>query len=502
MRLLIERRLLAIEIKTKVDFDIINKSYDVIKLIGRGNNGEVYLIRHRMINEERVLKVIYKTEDYIESFYNELEALSRFEHESIPIIFDALKYEEYYFIIEEYIKGETLKEYIDSIKAKDLSKKKHEFIRIVISICEVILFIHSNKESEYLYLDIQPNNIIIKDQKPYLIDFGCSGRLENISKRDKSYGTIGFAAPEQYSGFELKKETDIYGIGALLYYMFTKRVYTRDIYSKEAIELLDLDIRTIIRKCLNDDYKERYSSANVLLRQLENIIYQKTKDVKSSLDINLFSLKPRSGVTNFAIAMGAFLKKQSYKAAYWDMQDKKVVESIKDFYNLEYNKGVINNWFCYMIPYYDDIVILEDEYDILLKDYGDYRKVLDENIVVDKEGINIFILGSKEWEIEDSLSFVEELKVQNDRRKNIYILFNMADNKLYQRISANITFRTFNIPYIDYRDLKKNEEFLKDITGIILQQEKANLRKNIIKKAFASRRNHLFLIIKKLFIST
>lgn len=443
-----------------------------------------------MINEERVLKVIYKTEDYIESFYNELEALSRFEHESIPIIYDALKYEEYYFIIEEYIKGDTLKEYIDSIKLKDLHNKKHEFIRIAISVCEVILFMHSNKESEYLYLDIQPNNIIIKDQKPYLIDFGCSGRLDNVSKRDKSYGTIGFAAPEQYSGFELKKETDIYAIGALLYYMFTKRIYNKDKDSKETVELLDLDIRTIIKKCLNDDYKERYSSANVLLKQLENILFQKTKEIKSSLNINLFSLKPKSGVTNFAIAMGTFLKRQSYKAAYWDMQDKKVVESIKNFYNLEYSKGIINNWLCCMIPYYDDVIILEDEYDILLKDYGDYRNVLSKNIVTNKEDINIFILGSKEWEVEESLSFIEELKTQNESRENIFILFNMADKKLYQRISANIAFITFNIPYLDYKDLKKNNEFLEDITSIILQQEKVSLRKNIIKKAFASRRKN------------
>ncbi len=443
-----------------------------------------------MINEERVLKVIYKTEDYIESFYNELEALSRFEHESIPIIYDALKYEEYYFIIEEYIKGDTLKEYIDSIKLKDLHNKKHEFIRIAISVCEVILFMHTNKESEYLYLDIQPNNIIIKDQKPYLIDFGCSGRLDNVSKRDKSYGTIGFAAPEQYSGFELKKETDIYAIGALLYYMFTKRIYNKDKDSKETVELLDLDIRTIIKKCLNDDYKERYSSANVLLKQLENILFQKTKEIKSSLNINLFSLKPKSGVTNFAIAMGTYLKRQSYKAAYWDMQDKKVVESIKNFYNLEYSKGIINNWLCCMIPYYDDVIILEDEYDILLKDYGDYRNVLSKNIVTNKEDINIFILGSKEWEVEESLSFIEELKTQNESRENIFILFNMADKKLYQRISANIAFITFNIPYLDYKDLKKNNEFLEDITSIILQQEKVSLRKNIIKKAFASRRKN------------
>ena len=116
-----------------------------------------------------------------ESFKNEVTSLRNLKHPNIPIIYDIEEDEDYYYIIEEFIEGESLRAY----------RLNHGFITeskvldFTIQLCDVIDTLHSSKES-ILYLDLKPNNIIICKDVLKLIDFGAAILEKEVDLRCRS----------------------------------------------------------------------------------------------------------------------------------------------------------------------------------------------------------------------------------------------------------------------------------------------------------------------------
>lgn len=92
-------------------FEAFSKKYRVIKKLGSGLNGQVYLVEHRNLKVLRALKVIsVKNNKWYENFKSEVMILKNLRYPGIPIIYDMEEAEDYLYIFEEYIKGETLYE--------------------------------------------------------------------------------------------------------------------------------------------------------------------------------------------------------------------------------------------------------------------------------------------------------------------------------------------------------------------------------------------------------
>jgi serine/threonine-protein kinase len=172
---------------------------------------------------ERIIKKILKKSIHHSSFYSEINILKNIKHPNIPIIYDQYEDDEAFYIVEEYIDAPNLMEHIkenglvSELKAVDIG----------IKLCEIISFLHCQKPIPILFLDIQPKNILIKEDKIFLVDFGNSYYLNEAGKRNLLLGTPGYAAPEQYKYQKLDERTDIYGIGAVLYFMVTGRSSNR-----------------------------------------------------------------------------------------------------------------------------------------------------------------------------------------------------------------------------------------------------------------------------------
>ncbi|MFM8175241.1 MAG: serine/threonine protein kinase, partial [Pirellulaceae bacterium] len=214
--------------------------FELLRCIGRGGMGEVYLARqHHPVQRLVAIKVIQReleNAQVLERFRSEQQTLANMEHPNIARIIDAGVTESgSHYIAMEYVQGAQLLEHIQS-KKLDLRGR----IQLVLQICLAIQHAH---QKGTIHRDIKPSNVLVSvvDGKPLVkvIDFGVSkacgsqdhseptlGREER-SKRivlkgtytGVSPGTPRFMSPEQYAsaGKSIDTRSDIYSLGALLY---------------------------------------------------------------------------------------------------------------------------------------------------------------------------------------------------------------------------------------------------------------------------------------------
>ena len=91
--------------------ELLNK-YHVLQLLHRGIGGDIWLAEHIALGEKRVLKTIEKSHPQYELLAREAKMLQQCRHSSIPIIYDILEFDTQTYIVEEFIQGENLKQYV------------------------------------------------------------------------------------------------------------------------------------------------------------------------------------------------------------------------------------------------------------------------------------------------------------------------------------------------------------------------------------------------------
>lgn len=302
--------------KNKSNYEIaINKNnktlfqgrYSIIKLLGSGGMGKVYLAKNIKLGTYWAIKIICKNSKEKFDFLAEPNIMKKLNHPSIVRIFDIEEDDKNIYIIEDYIEGITLGE--------ALKKKKGFDEKIVISwtkqICEALQYLHSLKPP-IIYRDMKPSNLMVtKDGKIKIIDFGIAREYKKDSDSDTNYiGTRGYAAPEQYGTSQTDARTDIYSLGVTLYHLVTGKSPNEPPYEikriREINQRLSSGLEYIIGKCTEQDPKRRYQSVAKLIYDINNIEkfnfeYRKKviiKDFKIILFISsmaLFSYITRAG---------------------------------------------------------------------------------------------------------------------------------------------------------------------------------------------------------------
>jgi len=124
-----------------------------------------------------------------------------------------------FFVLQDYVEGITLSQYVN----ERLPSEK-ETISIIEQLCDILIYIHSQK-LPIIHRDIKPSNIIINDGKITLIDFGSCGFFDDKLIEDTLYlGTKGFAPPEQYGYAQTDRRANIYAVGMVLLYLCTGNI--------------------------------------------------------------------------------------------------------------------------------------------------------------------------------------------------------------------------------------------------------------------------------------
>ncbi|WP_192451792.1 serine/threonine protein kinase [Candidatus Galacturonibacter soehngenii] len=398
--------------ETKHRFSLYDR-YRIERQIGCGLSGKVYLAEHIKLGAKRVIKCVSKKESMYQQFLAEATLLKNLTHPGIPVIYDLEEDEEYLYIIEEYIEGESLK----AIMLDQKAISRESAIHIIIQICDIIEYLHNIRPYPVLYLDLKPDHIIVCNDCVKIIDFGAAIYMEK-EEVDYSFGTPSFAAPEQFYSLKLDPKADIYAIGSILYFMLIgKKPSQSNSKKSKKNEFLSIsqDLKKIILKCMAKNPQNRYDNVAQIKKDLSIC-----KNKKNTLIISILGSQSRIGVSHIAIGMVSFLNKNGIKAIYEEKNKSEIVSNIKDINAHLYHKDGIYYFKNFIaVPNYNETIsINKSDFEVIVRDCGTFHERSSDYGTAD---IRLVVLGTKEWEY----SFSKEcMEAMNDNKSQY--LFNMC----------------------------------------------------------------------------
>jgi len=197
--------------------------FNILRVLGEGGMGKVYLAEDRQLHRKLVLKVLPKeiasNKILIERFKREARASAGLKHPNIVTVYDLNRYEAGHYIAMEYIDGIALS---DLLEERELSVNK--VIDIAIQVCRGLRSAH---QAGIIHRDIKPANIMIdKEGWVKILDFGLAklAGIRRLTKYGVRMGTIPYMAPEQLRGEDVDKRADIFSLGVVLYQLLTHRL--------------------------------------------------------------------------------------------------------------------------------------------------------------------------------------------------------------------------------------------------------------------------------------
>src|SRR5688572_4506144 len=196
--------------------------YSVIREIGRGGMGAVYLAERTGFHQQVALKIIKRgmdTDEIIRRFVRERDVLASLNHRNIAHLLDGGHTTDGLpFIAMEYVEGETITAFCDQRRLAIEDR-----IELFRKVCEAIAYAHHNL---VVHRDIKPSNILVgADGEPKLLDFGIAKLLApdvfdntvDLTAAGANLMTPDYASPEQIRGERVTTASDIYSLGVLLY---------------------------------------------------------------------------------------------------------------------------------------------------------------------------------------------------------------------------------------------------------------------------------------------
>ncbi len=262
---------------------VLNGIYRVVKLLGKGAMGNVYLVERIEDDRPFVVKELVFTEaagmdekTAKEIFRREAEFMRRFKHRGLPGTYGIFSQGENDYLIMDYIEGKTLEKIITS---SDKPLPEDRAIGWTIELCEIIDYLHNSFEKPVVYRDLKPSNIIITPSGGVkLVDFGIA-RYYNPDKNTDtfSYGSPGYAAPEQYKGRgQSSPQTDVFGLGVILFQMLTLYDPTVTPFSFPAMDSFNPSVSDsldgIIKRAIELEPLKRYISSREFKETLEKYL--------------------------------------------------------------------------------------------------------------------------------------------------------------------------------------------------------------------------------------
>ena len=258
--------------------------YELLREIGRGGMGVVYLARHLRLNRTVALKMILggtlAAKDHVLRFETEAAAAAQLQHPGIVALYEVGAVEQQPYFSMEYVSGSSLAQltHAGPLPAKRAAS-------IVESMAKAVHYAHSKG---ILHRDLKPANVLLDENDlPKIADFGLAKLMSIDSGQTRTgaiIGTPSYMAPEQaQSSRDLGPASDTYSLGAILYELLTGRppfqgetaLATLALVEKQdpvSIRLLnpaiDVDLETVCFKCLEKDPARRYASAQELADDL------------------------------------------------------------------------------------------------------------------------------------------------------------------------------------------------------------------------------------------
>ena len=262
--------------------------YKLLKKLGQGGMGEVYLAEDTKLGRNAAVKVLSKhlagKSDFVQRFYREARAMAKINHENAVSVYDVDQEQDFHYVAMEFVDGKSMQKWMDQLGRLPIGDALH----VVLRCAEALQVAHSQN---MIHRDIKPDNIMLTSKgKVKVADFGLAKATDedmSMTQTGTGLGTPYYMAPEQARNAKyVDCRTDVYAIGITLYYFVTGKLpFTGDsvleiITNKEkgqftparklnpdVSERLDL----IIDKLIAKDVNSRCKDCNEVIKLLTSV---------------------------------------------------------------------------------------------------------------------------------------------------------------------------------------------------------------------------------------
>ncbi|MBO1510457.1 Stk1 family PASTA domain-containing Ser/Thr kinase [Metabacillus bambusae] len=277
----------------------ISGRYKILEVIGGGGMANVYLAKDMILEREVAMKVLRfdfsNDDEFIKRFRREAQSTTSLAHPNVVSIYDVGEEDGIYYIVMEYVEGQTLKQYIQQFAPVHPRKA----VNIMVQIVSAIQHAHDN---HIIHRDIKPHNILIDHHGNVKVtDFGIAMALSSttITQTNSVLGSVHYLSPEQARGGLANNKSDIYSIGIVLFELLTGRL-PFDGESAISIALKHLQSETPSPKRWNPDIPQ--SLENIILKSTAKDPFHRydsaeemEKDLETAFDVSRIS-EPRFSI--------------------------------------------------------------------------------------------------------------------------------------------------------------------------------------------------------------
>ncbi|OGO78420.1 MAG: hypothetical protein A2Y23_11180 [Clostridiales bacterium GWB2_37_7] len=272
---------------------VLGNRYEIMEKIGGGGMALVYKAQCRLLKRFVAVKILRaeftEDEEFVKKFKRESQAAASLSHPNIVGIYDVGMEDNVYYIVMEYIKGQTL---------KDLIKQKRSIgvdfaTSIAIQISSALEHAHKN---HIVHRDVKSHNILIKeDNSVKVTDFGIARAVSSstITNTGNVIGSVHYFSPEQARGGYTDEKSDIYSLGVVMYEMLTgrlpfegespiavalKHIQEEPVKPSDINPRIPKSINDIILKCMDKDVNNRYKSMAEIISDLRQSLVMPNGD--------------------------------------------------------------------------------------------------------------------------------------------------------------------------------------------------------------------------------
>ncbi len=253
-------------------------NYRIIREIGAGAYGTVYLAKHRYVQRNVAIKFIQNylnAPDLQEQFRQEAELLEQLKHPNILTLIEFGFDENCPYLIAPYAAGGSLRDRL--VQQAPHLLPMEESLRILAQVGRALHYVHLH---QVIHRDLKPDNILFNEAgQAQLADFGIATVLQTASTASMMLGTPSYMAPEQFKG-KACRESDQYALGCVAYELFTgQRPFTAE--TALALAYLHVNEQPIPPRRLNPEIPPAIEQA--MLTALEKVPADRHSDVEAFL---------------------------------------------------------------------------------------------------------------------------------------------------------------------------------------------------------------------------
>ncbi|CAK65569.1 unnamed protein product (macronuclear) [Paramecium tetraurelia] len=251
------------QIDGKILYNEINSQYFPVQIVGEGTFGKVIKVVSLLDGKEYACKVMKLDKKFSKNdIIYELMTMQSLSHENIIKNKEVYCSNSHFFIIMEYCRGGTLREYLAY-----RTLNQDQIVMIMKQILNAVIYMNSKG---YIHRDIKPENILLREQNDLsnvlVCDFGFAAKVEDILTKHPNCGTPGYMAPEVIKYDQTNpynEQCDVFSCGSLLYSILTG--YNLEMQSEES-EIYNIEAQVYEEKQFTS-YNNQFK--NILLKMLD-----------------------------------------------------------------------------------------------------------------------------------------------------------------------------------------------------------------------------------------